>query len=106
MGHINSLRNWMSVLLVALVPGSFAPARAFAELPEDLTVSVRAEGRNRELYLHKYSIRAKDFRVRLWYPGRGYMTPSPPEIATYRGTVTGEPNTRVCGVIKPQTDRK
>jgi hypothetical protein len=39
----------------------------------------------------------------MWYQSRGYTTRTPPEIATYRGTVTGEPNTRVCGVIKPLT---
>ncbi|MHC4679461.1 MAG: LamG-like jellyroll fold domain-containing protein [Planctomycetota bacterium] len=72
-----------------------------AELPEHLMIEVRASGRDRELNLHKYSIRAQGFRVRLWHQDLGYVTHDPPEVATYRGTVTGEPNTRVCAVIKP-----
>lgn len=103
MRHTDSLRNWMSALLVVLALDGFASERVCAELPDDLTVTVRTEGRERELHLHKYSIRARDFRVRIWYPGRGYATQALPEITAYRGTVTGEPNTRVCAVIKPRT---
>ncbi|MHC4568944.1 MAG: Ig-like domain-containing protein, partial [Planctomycetota bacterium] len=40
---------------------------------------------------------------RTWQQGRGYVTVDPPEVTTYRGTVTDEPNTRVCAVIKPLT---
>jgi len=74
-----------------------------ADLPDELTLRVEAGGRQREVQLHKYSIRAGRFRVRLWHQGRGYVTAAAPEITTYRGTVTDEPNTRVCAVIKPQT---
>lgn len=103
MQHTDSLRNWVFALFVVLALCGLASEWVFAELPDDLTVTIRAQGQNRELHLHRYSIRAQDFRVRLWYPGRGYTIQAPPEITTYRGTVTGEPNTRVCAVIKPRT---
>jgi hypothetical protein len=72
-----------------------------AELPDSLVIQVRANGLDRELNLHKYSVRAQGFRVRLWFLDLGYVTLDPPEVRTYRGTVTGELNTRVCAVIKP-----
>ena len=98
-----SLRYRAIRLLLIAVIGITSSGRLCAELPDELVVSVMTGSREREVKLHKYSIRAQDFRVRLWYSGRGYVTQMPPEITTYRGTVTGEPNTRVCAVIKPLT---
>jgi len=89
-------------LVIAVVAAGYCDGLR-AELPEELTLSVEAGGRQRDVQLHKYSIRAGRFRVRLWHRGRGYVAAAPPEIRTYRGTVAGEPNTRVCAVIKPQT---
>jgi hypothetical protein len=101
---MRSLRNRATRLLLIAVIGVMSSSGLCAELPAELVVHVRADGKDREVLLHKYSIRAQGFRVRMWRQGRGgYVTQVPPEITTYRGTVTGEPNTRVCAVIKPRT---
>ena len=90
--------------MLTAVIGATSSGGLSAELPAELVVNVRAGGQDREVLLHKYSIRAQGFRIRTWHQGRaGYVTQAPPEITTYRGTVTGEPNTRVCAVIKPRT---
>jgi len=97
------LQNWIIGLFLIIAIGGLASDRLCAELPDNLVVNITANGRQREVVLHKYSIRAEDFRIRLWYQSRGYTVQTPPEITTYRGTVTDEPNTRVCAVIKPLT---
>ncbi len=102
MKHVCSVQGRAIRLLLIVVVGVASSGRLCAELPAELVVQVRAGGQNREVLLHKYSIRAQGFRVRLWQ-SRGYVTQTPPEITTYRGTVTDEPNTRVCAVIKPLT---
>ncbi len=89
------------MMIVAI--GVACPGGLRASLPDELAIRVEAGGREREVLLHKYSIRAGRFRVRTWHQGQGYATAAAPEITTYRGTVTDEPNTRVCAVIKPQS---
>jgi len=97
------IRGWAGILLmIAIVTVAYCDGLR-ADLPDELTLSIEAGGRRREVQLHKYSIRAGRFRVRLWHRGRGYVTAATPEVTTYRGTVTDEPNTRVCAVINPQT---
>ncbi|MHC4355983.1 MAG: Ig-like domain-containing protein, partial [Planctomycetota bacterium] len=97
------ISRWASRLLLAVLVGIAGPGASRAELPDELTLRVKAGGHEREVLLHKYSIRAGRFRVRTWHQGRGYVTAAAPEITTYRGTVADEPNTRVCAVIKPLT---
>ncbi|MHC4701534.1 MAG: hypothetical protein ACYTFQ_13285, partial [Planctomycetota bacterium] len=95
------IRSWAGRVLLIAVAGIAGSGRLHAELPDELILQVEAGGRQRQVQLHKYSIRARRFRVRTWQQGRGYVTVDPPEVTTYRGTVTDEPNTRVCAVIKP-----
>ncbi|SHI50114.1 Cadherin domain-containing protein [Rubritalea squalenifaciens DSM 18772] len=79
---------------------------AFAVLPDSLTLTVDVDGNGSQettLNLYKRSVRAPGI---VWYrydtPNSTYTADTNlPEVRTYRGTVAGDPNTRVFAVIYP-----
>ncbi|MFT5495913.1 MAG: hypothetical protein ACI9TH_001310 [Kiritimatiellia bacterium] len=68
-------------------------------LPDNLTLNVVVDGNARTLNLYKRSPRPDTgFEMRFWTTAGGYAlatTNEIPEVRTYRGTVTEEPNTIV-----------
>lgn len=86
-----------ALLLIASLPTAIGQS-----LPASVTLNVTVNGQPRTLNLYQRPVRATNFLLLTWTSANGYRTnATPPPVRTYRGTVTEEPNTLVCAVIKP-----
>ena len=75
---------------------------ALAQYPDNMTVTVTVSSQPKTLVLHRYSTRASTFRLQTWTAGGGYVTvPVPPEVMSYRGSVSNEPNVIVTASLRP-----
>jgi autotransporter-associated beta strand protein len=71
-----------------------------APLPDDLRVTVTAENQTQTLNLHKRTCRASTFELLTWDDTNGYQSVTPaPEVRTFRGTITENPNAVVYASI-------
>lgn len=73
-------------------------------LPDDvkftITASITGVSTTQTLNLHKRSARTSDFTLLTWDAANGYVVVSPtPEVRTYRGTVSENPNALVIASI-------
>lgn len=87
----------MRVSVVAAL-GMIAAADA-APLPQDLKLTVSADGQTQTLNLHKRTARTGDFILYTWDAANGYQIQPTPEVRTFRGTVTENPNALVIAFI-------
>lgn len=97
----SALRRLVPRALIALAVICARPALA---LPDTLNLTVTVNGQTRHLNLERRSVRAADYTFYTWTTAGGYVAMAPaslPEVRTYRGTVTEEPNTLVCAVVRP-----
>ncbi|MCW1923891.1 Ig-like domain-containing protein [Luteolibacter arcticus] len=70
-----------------------------ATLPDDVLLKVTVSGTTKTLNLHKRTTRAKDFKLFVWDATNGYKETPSPEVRTFRGTVTEDPNALVVATI-------
>lgn len=79
------------------VAGSFSAAAA--TLPNSLKVQVTAAGQVQTLNLHKRTARSANCKFLTWDSQNGYQEAPLPEVRTFRGTVSENPNALVIAAI-------
>jgi len=91
--------RWTIFFVIIAIGTIFDSANAL--LPDELVLTVVANGEELAVELYRRSVRTEDYTLRLWNSQNGYFTSTPTEIRTYRGTVVGKPNQIVVGAIFP-----